>query len=284
MIIDWFTIIAQTFNFLVLVWLLKRFLYKPILNAIDAREKRIALTLKDAEDRKAEALQEKKDFTQKNEKFDQQREVLFKKARDKAEAEGREMLSNARLKADEYSVKRQEALQREQQSLHDEISRRMREEVFAVTRKTLTDLADLSLEERISEVFRRRLQETDDEKKKSLAGAFKSSQDPLLVRSAFQLPAAQQKKIQQALNKNISPDIKVNFETSPELISGIELTANGQKIAWSINEYLGSLEKSMSELMEQQEKPQNKQEEEAETDPRAQTDSGTSAASPEEDK
>ena len=43
MLIDWFTVGAQVLNFLILVWLLKHFLYKPILNAIDAREKRIAV-------------------------------------------------------------------------------------------------------------------------------------------------------------------------------------------------------------------------------------------------
>ena len=42
MLIDWFTVGAQALNFLILVWLMKRFLYKPILHAIDAREKRIA--------------------------------------------------------------------------------------------------------------------------------------------------------------------------------------------------------------------------------------------------
>ena len=45
MLIDWFTVGAQAVNFIILVWLLKRFLYKPILNAIDAREKRIATEL-----------------------------------------------------------------------------------------------------------------------------------------------------------------------------------------------------------------------------------------------
>ncbi|MFQ3186924.1 MAG: F-type H+-transporting ATPase subunit b, partial [Marinomonas primoryensis] len=53
MLIDWFTVIAQLINFLVLVWLLKRFLYRPILNAIDAREKRIADELADADEKRA---------------------------------------------------------------------------------------------------------------------------------------------------------------------------------------------------------------------------------------
>lgn len=281
MIIDWFTIVAQALNFVVLVWLLKRFLYKPILNAIDAREERIAAAQKDAEDKKAEALQEKKKFTLKNEKFDQQRAALFQKENDKAKTEGQEMLKKARLEADEYSVKRQETMQREQQSLHEEFSRRTRKEIFAITRKTLADLADHSLEKRISEVFVRRLHDIDDEQKKNLVEAFTSSSAPLLVRSAFQLPPAQQKKIQQALKKEISPEINVDFETDTELISGIELTANGQKIAWSINEYLESLEKSISELMQQQEKPQTKREK-AKTDARPRQDSGTPPAFVEE--
>jgi len=42
MLIDWFTVGAQALNFLILVWLMKRFLYKPVLHAIDEREMRIA--------------------------------------------------------------------------------------------------------------------------------------------------------------------------------------------------------------------------------------------------
>ena len=61
MLIDWFTVGAQALNFLILVWLMKRFLYKPILAAIDAREKRIAAELADADAKKAEAQKERDD-------------------------------------------------------------------------------------------------------------------------------------------------------------------------------------------------------------------------------
>ena len=52
MLIDWFTVAAQLVNFLILVWLLKRFLFKPITSAIDAREKRIATELAAADAKK----------------------------------------------------------------------------------------------------------------------------------------------------------------------------------------------------------------------------------------
>lgn len=254
MIIDWFTFIAQALNFLVLVWLMKRFLYKPILDAIDAREKLIALALADAESKKAEALQEKKDFQHKNKEFDQHRATLLSKATNEAKTEGQQLLTEARLAADAFRAKREEALQREQQSLNEEITRRTREEVFAIVRKTLKDLADASLEERMSEVFRRHLRELNDEQKESLAKALKTSSGPVIVRSAFQLTPEQQGEIQQVLNETFSAGIDVHFETVPEMISGIELTANGHKIAWSITEYLGSLERSVTELLQEQAK------------------------------
>ena len=70
MLVDWFTVGAQAINFIILVWLLKRFLYRPILDAVDAREKRVATELADADAKKAEAVKERDEFQHKNEEFD----------------------------------------------------------------------------------------------------------------------------------------------------------------------------------------------------------------------
>src|SRR5579871_2530356 len=100
MLIDWFTVCAQALNFLILVWLLKRFLYKPILHAVDAREKRIATELADADAKKAESQKERDEFEHKNEEFDRQRAVLLNKAIDEAKAERQRLLDDARQAAD----------------------------------------------------------------------------------------------------------------------------------------------------------------------------------------
>ena len=65
MLIDWFTVGAQALNFLILVWLMKRYLYQPIRNAIDAREKLIATELANADKKKAEAQKESDEFRRK---------------------------------------------------------------------------------------------------------------------------------------------------------------------------------------------------------------------------
>ena len=267
MLIDWFTVAAQVVNFLILVWLMKRFLYKPILRAIDEREKRIATELANADKKKAEAQKESDDFKHKNEEFDKQRAALLSKATDEAKAERQRLLDEARKDAAALSSKLQEALRDQEHTLHQAISRRTQQEVFAITRKTLTDLATVSLEERLGEVFTRRLREMDAQAKAGLAQALKTASDPALVRSAFDLPAQQRAAIQNALNETFSADIHVRFETAPDLISGIELTTNGQKVAWSIADYLMSMEKSVDELLKENDKPIAKTEHKPEPKP-----------------
>ena len=256
MLIDWFTVLAQVVNFLILVWLLKRFLYRPILDAIDAREKRIAKELADADAKKAEAQKERDEFQHKNEEFEQQRAALLGKATDEAKAERQRLLDEARAEADALAAKRQEALRSEQQSLNEALSRRARDEVFAIARKALADLATASLEERMGAVFARRLGEMDGKAKAGLGEALKSASAPGLVRSAFELPAEQRTMIQDAINETFSADIHIRFETAPDLVSGIELATDGQKVGWSIAEYLASLEKGVEELLQEKEKDQ----------------------------
>lgn len=54
------------------------------------------------------------------------------------------------------------------------------------------------------------------------------------------------------------PGSSLQFETAPDLLSGIELTTNGLKVAWSIADYLASLERGVGELLK--EKPKVKAE------------------------
>jgi F-type H+-transporting ATPase subunit b len=101
----------------------------------------------------------------------------------------------------------------------------------------------------MGEVFTRRLREMDGKAKALLGAALKSSSAPAVVRSTFDLGSAQRAAVQNALNETFSAEIHIRFETSPDLISGIELTANGQKVAWSIADYLASLRKGVDELL-----------------------------------
>lgn len=258
MLIDWFTVGAQALNFIILVWLLKRFLYKPILNAVDARETLIAGKLADADAKEAKAQSERDAFQQKNDAFDKQRAALLTKASDDAAAEGRQLLDTARKAADTLSAKRKEALKTDEQALNRALRQRTQTEVFAIARKTLIDLADADLGDRMVEVFVRRLRAIEGKAKATFRAALTPGNGPVLLNSAFDLAAKQRATIQTALDETFSSKVPIRFETAPRLVGGIELSANGQKIAWSITDYLTSMEKGVADLLTDQGPPEPK--------------------------
>ena len=243
--IDWFTVIAQVVNFLILAGLLWRFLYKPILKAIDEREKKIAAQLADAEAKKAEANKEQEDFKQKNEAFDKEKKDLTDKAVAESQEERKKLLDQARTDAATLSTKLDEASKEAQVNLNHEIAQSTRQQVFAITRKALTDLASVGLEEQSANMFIGKLKALNEDEKKQFTDAFKVNTNPILVRSAFDLPVKQQDEIKDTVNRILSAAPQFQFKTNPELISGIEISSNGYKMAWSISEYLDSLEKSI---------------------------------------
>jgi F-type H+-transporting ATPase subunit b len=249
MLIDWFTVAAQIVNFLILVWLLKRFLYRPILDAIDARERRIAKELADADAKKSVAQQERDEFQRKNDELDQQRSALLSAATEEAHTERQRLLGEARQAADDLLAQRQATLRNDARNLNQELSLCTQQEVFAIARKALSDLADANLEARIVETFIRRLCAMDAQALAAFGAALKTTDEPALLTSAFDLPDTQRAAIQNALNEIFAADIRLRFASAPEKISGIELSARGQKIAWSIADYLAGLESSVNEIV-----------------------------------
>jgi F-type H+-transporting ATPase subunit b len=250
-LIDWFTVAAQALNFLILVWLLKRFLYKPIRDAIDAREARIAEDLADAAAKEAEAEKERDEFQHKNEEFDQHHAAFLAEAAAEAGLERMRLMVEAHAAADALSAKRQKALATDARNLDGALSRLIQTEVFAVARQALTDLASESLEERMGEVFIDRLGTMKGKDKLAFGKALKHAPGPALVRSVFALPTEQRAAIQSAVNEAFSADIPLRFATAPGLVCGVELSTNGQKMGWSIAEYIASLQRGVGDLLDE---------------------------------
>ena len=249
MLIDWFTVGAQALNFVVLVWLLRRFLYKPVLNAIDAREKRIARESADADRQKVAAQQSRDELQTKIKAFDDQRDALLAKARLDATAEGERLLSSARQAADSLASKRTASLNGEMMRVSEELARLAAAESLDIARAALKDLAGVDLEERISEVFARRLREMDPKIRESFGASLKRPGVESVVASSFELSDREKGTIQTAINETFSADIHLRFEASSSGIAGIELNSGGLRLSWSIGEFLKGLDQRVAALL-----------------------------------
>src|SRR5690554_8014709 len=101
MSIDWITVAAQLANFLLLVWLLKRFLYRPILKGIDAREAEIAKRLAAAKEAKENADAEKQRYQQQYADHLTVRDNLLEEALESTASQREQMLQAGRDKLEQ---------------------------------------------------------------------------------------------------------------------------------------------------------------------------------------
>ncbi len=248
MLFDGFTVCAQLVNFLLLVWLLKRYLYRPILDAVDAREKLIATQLSEAEGQKAAALQERRQLEVQNEHFTEQRESLLRTATEEVERERLKLLADARREADALRAGFAMKLASDRLAWEREFAERTQHEVFAMTRQALRDLADASLETQIVQILAQKVQSLSAEGKAALQGQVHQPDHPVIVKSRFELGAQPREQIQAILDSLGQAEREVKFETNPDLVCGVEVLVNGHKVVWSVSDYLTQAEAALQQV------------------------------------
>jgi F-type H+-transporting ATPase subunit b len=256
-LIDWFTVAAQTLNFIILVWLMKRVLYKPIMAAIDARETLVAAELAEAAGKMDAANKAAAAFELKNENFERDRAALMTRAEEEAKAQSNSLLEAARVAAEALQSKRRDAWQHEVTDLSESLKRRAQQAFFALSRRALKDLADSTLEAQVATVFCERLRAMKMEDKSKLSAAIQASTQPVSVRSAFPLPLNLQNTLQAVIDTVFERPVALRFEVASQLVVGVELTAQGQRVGWSIGEYLAAFEEDVANALPRATPPAN---------------------------
>jgi F-type H+-transporting ATPase subunit b len=256
MTIDWFTVSAQTLNFLLLVWLLKRYLYGPILKAIDARENQIAKVMSDADTIKSDVESQRNLLEQKNAEIDTNRDELLKVATKTANDQSEQIVFQAHKKADEISNTRFLALDKELQHYQNNIALKTLQEVYEIARKVLADLADVELEQKMFECFCKHLKNLSPDEKTNLNKTLKADNTEMVLYSAFELTQAQIEAIDNILIKLTSANTDRQYQLKQEvkvaLISGIELRSNAWEISWNSEDYLKVLQTFINQLLTEQ--------------------------------
>jgi len=250
--INWFVLFCQIFNFLLLVYLLKRFLYGRIIKAMDDREAKIVERFAEAQELKVKATEAVEIYDKRNQLLSEKSEQMLNEASMAAEAKRKELMDKVRADVELIKVRWQDMLASEQDAFFQDLRQRAAKQIYSTARKALTDLADANLEERIIDEFIRRIRELDKEKSAQIRKAISGQGNKVVVQSAFGIPAQTQGRIEQALKGQINNGFTIRYDTEPEIVSGIELRVNGHKIAWSLNEYLETLVENLSETLQKE--------------------------------
>src|SRR5579864_4507682 len=157
MLIDWFTVVAQIVNFLVLVALLKHFLFGRLVKAIDERKKKVESCLADAESKGKEAERQVELAQARTLEQERKREEVLAEAQREASQKRDEMIQKTRNEVRKLEARWREDLERERGAFLDEIRRRAGKEILAVVRRALADLASSDVQQSAIEALLERL-------------------------------------------------------------------------------------------------------------------------------
>ncbi|MEQ8999380.1 MAG: hypothetical protein RID53_23020 [Coleofasciculus sp. B1-GNL1-01] len=276
--IDWFTLIAQIINFIILVFLLWRFLYKPITKTMGERRKRIERQWKEAQQQQEEAQAEAESYRQKQQDLEKRREELLNEAKENAKAEQEKLINQARQEVDKKQAEWHESIERQQESFLENLRQRVQEVTHKTTRRALQDLADTELEQQAIAVFIERLKHLEDEEREAFKQSIHDSDQDVVINSAFEMPEESQQKIRDTLHQeNILNGKDVKFSTSSDLICGVEMRSKNHQIAWTLADYLESLEEQFAnefpnkaeaeEKPDDEEQPSTRESDEPEEEP-----------------
>ena len=252
MALDWVTVAAQIANFLVLVWLLRRFLYSPITQAMERREARMRDRLAEDEAARAEVAERAAALDRDRADLDAAKEDILNDARQEA------YRLRARLEADiraEMSTRRaawHDHLKGERAAFARSLRRQANHHLIAVVRRVLGDFAQTELGDRVAASFADRLGDLDAEARAGLSAAAARSHDAVLVETGLPLEDAAQDRIARALREAVSAEVEVVFVVREEVLFGLRVTIGEQTLDWSAGHYLDHLEATLTETLEEE--------------------------------
>ncbi len=236
--IDWFTTLAQIINFLILIWLLKKMLYQPVLNTIQQRDQAVADRLQQAEQTMQEAEQLKNEYQKQLDTLHQRQSSILQQTQQQAGEEKAEQLKRL---AEEMDLKKQQFdknMLAEQQAQQKLVRQVVTEQVLQTSGKILADLSGQTLERQMIERFLQQLKSLPTSELETLKTAL-SNPSGAEIYTRFAIDEDMKKRITDQV-KALAPETIVHFKQQ-DLLCGIKLEAAGRSWDWHIDRYLKDL-------------------------------------------
>ena len=221
--LSWTTFVLEVINFLVLVWLLRRFLYGPVKKAIAERRTAVEKTLQDAKSIKQEAEELKSQYQGRLQKWEEEKARQQEELRQEITVERTQQL---KVLETSLAMERQKVqAQREREAAEE----RANEEKAAIkyglefTARLLIDLASPETEGRIVDLVTKKLS-SERVEDSAVSGAQSGNHwTTILVRSAYSLDEPHRQTLAAALRSRFGAEPPITFEVDQRLIAGVEV-------------------------------------------------------------
>jgi F-type H+-transporting ATPase subunit b len=219
---SWWTFALQAANFLILVWLLQRFLFKPVKAIVARRKEEISRVLAEASAEKEDAERLKRELEANRSQIAAERQTMLDRGQAEVSAQRQKILEEARGEAEKINDQALKRLDEERIAAGNELLERTIALATNLAERLLRELAVPSMEQPflgrvIDYLDRLTAQERATLLSQSSAGA-------LLVATAHPLGVQEQSQWHEQLAKRLGADFSLKFSADPTLIAGVEIT------------------------------------------------------------
>jgi len=250
--VQWFTFVAQIVNFLVLVFLLKYFLYGRITKAMEARKNSIRSDLESAQHNRQEAEQQAAEYRRKTDELEEQREAWLDDARKQAEKHRAELVQRSREEVSDLRERWRRTVADEKDQFLLLLREKAARQIGTIARRALRDLADAQLEDVLLTAFLSKLRAMDEKELRALGTPTDGTGRSMTLFTSFEVPEIRRSAVLEVV-RGVYPDLQhLEFTRDPELICGVELRVDGHAVGWNVDAYLDSLEQEFDEMLSQE--------------------------------
>lgn len=221
---DWTTFILEIANFLILVWILKRFLYHPVLDVIARRRTRIEQSLNEARETQEQSTALRIHYENRLAEWEREKAAAQTRLSEEIAAERQRLMLGVSAAVEEETQKQQAIVARRQ----DEWLRAAAEQGVAqgqaFVARLLSRVASPELEAHLFKMLLEDLARLPPVQREALAAASRDDQARIRVASAFPLDAEQRARLGVALKAAAGRELPADFGERPELGAGLRVT------------------------------------------------------------
>jgi len=236
--LNWSTFILEIINFLVLVWILKRFLYRPVLSALEKRRNQIEQDLNEATLQHTQATELEQQYKKRLEDWALEKQQLRETLQQEILSERTQKLKQLQT---ELASEREKAAVVEQLHLADSLrqyQQNAHEQGAQFASRLLRALASQELESRLFDLLLKTFDELDEERKMTLINACEKLSEAIIVTSAYTLSESQHQQLELKLNATCKQSVKINYKQDKKLLAGLRLHIGALVLGFNLQDEL----------------------------------------------
>lgn len=242
--INLFEIIAQALNFFILLFLLQKFLYKPVMGIMEKRQEMVEKAITESETKRQEADELIETYKDRLEGIEAEERTMLEKARKESQETRENLIAGYREEADEKRSAYFAAVEEEKESFEASLRRTLGTSSMKLARNILENLTGEDLEENAFDTFLHRIRELPGKREEELP----SAGTPVILASAKPLSEERMRLVDKALEDAFGVSFDIRYEVDEDLVIGHELKFESYTLQANAMKYL---EESHQAVMDQ---------------------------------